>query len=130
MKVRKATKCLRFVSGQPDDGLDCRRSVEPKRRVPLAHRRCGNGGTTFSGLTRLVQAGAQAPFSASPTANPVGRQRRIGLLSDKFKLKAAIGLSAAFAVVAIAAPGSASAACATGGLTPATVDVCTPTAKA
>src|SRR5882672_1723502 len=101
MKVRKATKCLRSVSKRPADRLHCRRSVEPKRRVPRAPRRCGNGGTTFSGLTHLVQVGAQAPFSASPTANPVGRQRRIGLLSDKLKFKAALGISAAFALVVL-----------------------------
>jgi hypothetical protein len=52
------------------------------------------------------------------------------LLSDKLKFKAALALSAAFVVVALTAPGSASAACTTGGLTPASVDVCTPTAKA
>jgi hypothetical protein len=52
------------------------------------------------------------------------------LLSDKLKLKAALALSAAFAVVAFLAPGSASAKCVTGGVTPAAVDVCTPTAKA
>ncbi len=52
------------------------------------------------------------------------------MLSDTFKLKAGLALSAAFVVVALAAPGSASARCATGGLTPAVVDVCTPTAKA
>jgi hypothetical protein len=52
------------------------------------------------------------------------------LLSDKFKFKAGLALSAALLVVAVAAPGSASARCTTGGLTPAEVDVCTPTAKA
>jgi hypothetical protein len=52
------------------------------------------------------------------------------LLSDKLKLKAALALSAAFVVIALTAPGSASAACTTGGLTPASVDACTPTANA
>ena len=52
------------------------------------------------------------------------------MLSDNLKFNAALGISAALAIVAVAAPGSASAACATGGLTPAAVDVCTPTAKA
>jgi hypothetical protein len=52
------------------------------------------------------------------------------LLFDKLKFKAALVLSAAFVVIAVAAPGSASARCTTGGLTPAAVDVCTPTAKA
>ena len=36
----------------------------------------------------------------------------------------------ALIVAALAAPGGASAACRTGGLTPAEVDICTPTAKA
>ena len=52
------------------------------------------------------------------------------MLFDNLKFKAALALSAAFAVVALVAPGSASAKCVTGGLTPAAVDVCTPTAKA
>jgi len=52
------------------------------------------------------------------------------LLSYKFKLKAGLALSAALLVIALMVPGAASAACATGGLTPAEVDVCTPTAKA
>jgi hypothetical protein len=52
------------------------------------------------------------------------------LLSDNLKFRAGLALSAAFVVIAIAAPAGASAKCATGGLTPAAVDVCTPTAKA
>jgi hypothetical protein len=52
------------------------------------------------------------------------------LLSDNWKLKTALALSAAFAALALTGPGSASAKCVTGGLTPAAVDVCTPTAKA
>jgi hypothetical protein len=52
------------------------------------------------------------------------------LLSDNLKCKAALALAAAVVIVAFAAPGSASAKCVTGGLTPAAVDVCTPTAKA
>ena len=51
------------------------------------------------------------------------------MLSDNLKLKAGLALAVVFAVCAVAAPG-ASAKCATGGLTPAAVDVCTPTAKA
>ena len=51
------------------------------------------------------------------------------MLSDNLKLKAGLALAAVLAVGAVAAPG-ASAKCATGGLTPAAVDVCTPTAKA
>ncbi len=47
-----------------------------------------------------------------------------------FKLKAAVALFVALVVAAFAAPGGASAACNTGGLTPAEVDICTPTAKA
>ena len=52
------------------------------------------------------------------------------MLSAKLKLKAGLALSAVFVVVALVAPGGASAKCVTGGLTPAAVDVCTPTAKA
>jgi hypothetical protein len=52
------------------------------------------------------------------------------LLSDNLKSKAALAFAATAIVVAFAAPGSASAKCVTGGLTPAAVDVCTPTAKA
>ncbi len=52
------------------------------------------------------------------------------MLSDRLKFKAALALSAAFAVVALVAPGSASAKCVTGGVTSAAVDSCTPTAKA
>lgn len=51
------------------------------------------------------------------------------MLSDNLKLKAGLALSAVLVVCAVAVPG-ASAKCATGGLTPAAVDVCTPTAKA
>ncbi len=52
------------------------------------------------------------------------------MLSDNLKFKAGLALAAVFAVVALAAPGSASAKCVTGGLGAAAVDVCTPTAKA
>ena len=51
------------------------------------------------------------------------------MLSDNLKVKAGMALVAVLAVGAAIAPG-ASAKCATGGLTPAAVDVCTPTAKA
>jgi hypothetical protein len=51
------------------------------------------------------------------------------LLSDNLKSKAGLALMAVLAVAALAAPG-ASAKCSTGGVTPAAVDVCTPTAKA
>ena len=51
------------------------------------------------------------------------------MLSDNLKLKAGLALAAVLALCAVVAPG-ASAKCATGGLTPAAVDVCTPTAKA
>jgi hypothetical protein len=47
-----------------------------------------------------------------------------------FKLKAGLAIAMALIVAALAAPGGASAACKTGGLTPAEVDICTPTAKA
>ena len=51
------------------------------------------------------------------------------MLSDNLKLKAGLAVAAVFVATALAAPG-ASAKCATGGLTPAAVDICTPTAKA
>jgi hypothetical protein len=51
-------------------------------------------------------------------------------LLRKQNLKAGIALAAALFVTALALPGFASAGCTTGGLTPAEVDVCTPTAKA
>jgi hypothetical protein len=47
-----------------------------------------------------------------------------------FKLKAGLALLVALVVTAFALPGGASAACRTGGLTSAEVDICTPTAKA
>jgi hypothetical protein len=47
-----------------------------------------------------------------------------------FKLKAGLALAMALIVAALVAPTGASAACRTGGLTPAEVDICTPTAKA
>jgi hypothetical protein len=51
-------------------------------------------------------------------------------LHPKFKLKVGLALIAALTAVGIIAPGAASAACTTGGMSPAAVDVCTPTAKA
>lgn len=51
-------------------------------------------------------------------------------MQSKFKLKAGVALIAALLAVAVAAPGSASAKCTGGGLSPAEIDVCTPTAKA
>ena len=47
-----------------------------------------------------------------------------------FKLKAGLAIAMAMILTALAAPGGASAACRTGGLTPAEVDICTPTANA
>jgi hypothetical protein len=52
------------------------------------------------------------------------------LLVAKHKLKAGIAVSAALLAIGVAAPGSASAKCAGGGLSPAEIDICTPTAKA
>jgi hypothetical protein len=52
------------------------------------------------------------------------------LLFYKLKFKAGLALTAALVVVGILAPGSASAKCVTGGLTPAAIDICTPTANA
>ena len=47
-----------------------------------------------------------------------------------FRLKGALALLATLFAVALIAPGSASARCEGGGLSPAEIDVCTPTAKA
>jgi hypothetical protein len=47
-----------------------------------------------------------------------------------FKLKAGLAVFVALVVAAIVAPGGASAACHTGGLTPVEIDICTPTASA
>lgn len=47
-----------------------------------------------------------------------------------FKLKAGLALLTAVVVAALLIPAGASAACRTGGLAPAAVDICTPTAKA
>ncbi len=47
-----------------------------------------------------------------------------------FKLKAGLALFVALVVAAIVAPGGASAACHTGGLTPVEIDICTQTASA
>jgi hypothetical protein len=51
-------------------------------------------------------------------------------LHHRFKLKAGIALIVSLAAIAVAAPGSASARCTTGGMSAAEIDVCTPTAKA
>jgi hypothetical protein len=51
-------------------------------------------------------------------------------LHRMFKLKAGLAFIAALLAVAVIAPASASAACTTGGMSPAEIDVCTPTAKA
>jgi hypothetical protein len=52
------------------------------------------------------------------------------LLLRRSGIKAGIAIVAACTAVALAAPGSASASCTTGGMSPAEIDVCTPTAKA
>jgi hypothetical protein len=51
-------------------------------------------------------------------------------LHRNFKLKAGLAFIAALFAIALIGPGSASARCTTGGLTPAEIDPCTPTAKA
>lgn len=51
------------------------------------------------------------------------------MLHQIFKRKAGLALAGSLLALALTAPG-ASAACTTGGLTPSSVDVCTPTAKA
>jgi hypothetical protein len=48
----------------------------------------------------------------------------------KFNFKAGLAMLVALAAIAVVAPGSASAKCTTGGVTPAEIDICTPTAKA
>jgi hypothetical protein len=52
------------------------------------------------------------------------------LLSHSFKLKAGIALVMTMAAIAVIAPASASAQCTGGGLSPAEIDICTPTQKA
>ena len=52
------------------------------------------------------------------------------MLFRKNKLKATLAIAAGLLAIAIVAPAGASARCTTGGLTPAEVDICTPTAKA
>ncbi len=52
------------------------------------------------------------------------------MLSNTHKLKVTLALAAALLAIAVIVPTSASARCTTGGLTPAAVDICTPTAKA
>jgi hypothetical protein len=48
----------------------------------------------------------------------------------KFNFRAGLAIIAALTAIAVIAPGSASARCTTGGMSPAEIDVCTPTAKA
>jgi hypothetical protein len=52
------------------------------------------------------------------------------LLFRKYKLKVTLAFAGALLAIALIAPAGASARCTTGGLTPAEVDICTPTAKA
>jgi len=52
------------------------------------------------------------------------------LLLHSFKSKAGIALAMAVVAIAMIAPGSAAANCTGGGLSPAEIDVCTPTQKA
>jgi hypothetical protein len=52
------------------------------------------------------------------------------LLFDNFRFKAGIVLVLAFTGAALLAPSGASARCTSGGLSPAEIDICTPTAKA
>jgi hypothetical protein len=51
-------------------------------------------------------------------------------LRHNFRLRAGLAFVAALLAVAVFGPASASARCDTGGMSPAEVDVCTPTAKA
>jgi hypothetical protein len=52
------------------------------------------------------------------------------LLFDRFKFKVGISLILAFAGAALLAPSGASAKCTGGGVSPAEIDICTPTANA
>ena len=52
------------------------------------------------------------------------------MLFDNFRAKLALALVLAFAGAALLVPSGASAACTGGGLSPAEIDICTPTAKA
>jgi hypothetical protein len=52
------------------------------------------------------------------------------LLVRSHKLKATLVIAAALLSIAVMVPASASARCDTGGLTPAEIDICTPTPKA
>ena len=52
------------------------------------------------------------------------------MLVRSHKLKATLVIAAALLAIAVVVPASASARCDTGGLTPAEVDICTPTPKA
>ena len=51
-------------------------------------------------------------------------------MSYNLKLRAGVAAGMILMAIALLAPGSASARCTTGGVTPAEVDICTPTAKA
>jgi len=51
-------------------------------------------------------------------------------LRHNFRLKAGIAAIAVLSTLAVIAPGSASARCTGGGVSPAEIDICTPTAKA
>jgi hypothetical protein len=51
-------------------------------------------------------------------------------LRHNFRLKAGIAAIAVLSALAVLAPGSASASCGGGGVSPAEIDICTPTAKA
>ncbi len=52
------------------------------------------------------------------------------MLSHRQKLKTGLAAAGAMVVLALVAPAGASAGCGGGGLSPATTDICTPTAKA
>ena len=65
------------MSKRPADRLHCRPSNHRNAESPAAQRQ-GSGGTTYSGRIHFSSGGAGS-LSASPTANPVGRQRRLAL---------------------------------------------------
>ena len=74
--------------------------------------RRGAGEPTCLGLTHRPRGGGAGSFSASPSANPVGRRRRLVPLTytskarPRTKLSAALGLAIAAALIAIPSTGA------------------------
>ena len=87
-------------------------------------------GNHVFGANPPLSGGGAGSLRASPTANPVGRRRRSVCFRTLKKLKAGLAAVTAVAALAIVVPAGASANCGGGGVTPAEVDICTPTPKA